>query len=216
MLAIVEPRKPDAEADRRSGLTRQRLLMRVVKLVCESGEYPCVMLDVSETGTKLRLFAGHPTGSFMLVELSNGETYPVERRWTKDGIAGFRFVEPVNVADFINEPSLHARRPVRLRTRCPVEYTAAGQHGHAVLVDLSARGACLEAGRQLPVGSALKVQVGERPARFGHVCWRAGYRHGLAFQEDMPLSDLARLAAELQPFGKPGAARAEPSVALSA
>lgn len=200
MLAIVEQRPEPAVQDRRLGAARQRLLMRVVKLVCESGEYPCIMLDVSETGTKLKLFNGHPPDAFGMVELSNGEVYPVQRRWAKDNIAGFRFSGPVDTADFINETHSLGRRPVRLRIQHSIEYVAAGERGHGVMVDISARGACIEAGRILPIGSALKVEIGGRAGRFAHVCWRKDYRHGLAFQEELSLAELSQLATELQPF----------------
>ena len=212
MLAIAERKvTTSTEADdRRAGASRQRLLMRVAKLICKSGEYPCVMLDVSETGTKLRLFQARPPEPFMMIELSNGAIYPVERRWTKDGTAGFRFTNPVDVADFINDASPHQRRPVRLRTRHAVEFIAGGERGHAMMINLSARGACIEAGRQLPVGSMVKVEIDGRSERYAHVCWRKDYRHGLAFQEDMALADLARLALDLQPFQTPAAGLAHP------
>ena len=164
MLAIAETNYTASAAadDRRAGASRQRLLMRVAKLICESGEYPCVMLDVSETGTKLRLFHAHPPETFMMIELSNGAIYPVERRWTKDGVAGLRFTNPVDVADFINEASPRPRRPIRLRTRHSVQFVAGGERGHGMLTNLSARGACIEAGRQLPGGSLVKVEIAGR------------------------------------------------------
>lgn len=207
MLAIAETRPALARApdERRAGASRQRLLMRVVKLICKSGEYPCVMLDASETGTKLRLFHAPPPDTFMMIELANGAIYPVERRWTNVGTAGFRFTNRVDVADFINEASAHPRRPMRLRTRHEVRFIAAGERGQAMMINLSARGACIEAGRQLPLGSMVKVEIAGRAERIAHVCWRKDYRHGLAFQEDMALVDLARLAMDLQPFQPPKA-----------
>jgi hypothetical protein len=212
MLAIAETNlaAASAEDERRAGISRQRLLMRVAKLICKSGEYPCVMLDVSEAGTKLRLFHAHPPETFMMIELANGAIYPVERRWIKDGAAGFRFTSAVDVADFVNEGSVHPRRPLRLRTRHAVQFIAGGERGDAVMTNLSARGACIEAGRQVPIGSMVKVEIAGRAERFAHVCWRKDYRHGLAFQEDMVLADLAHLALDLQPFQPSAADLAQP------
>jgi hypothetical protein len=84
-----------------------------------------------------------------------------------------------------------------------VKFVAGGEGGHAMMINLSARGACIEAGRQLPIGSMVKVEIAGRAERFAHVCWRKEYRHGLAFQQDLPLADLARLALDLQPFLPP-------------
>jgi len=207
MLAIAETKVATfAETDdRRAGAPRQRLLMRVAKLISESGEYPCVMLDVSETGTKLRLFHACPPDTFMMIELSNAAIYPVERRWTKGDTVGLRFTGSVDVSDFIQEPNPHTRRPLRLRTNHEVKVSAGGQLAHALMINISAGGACIEAGRQLPVSSLVKVEIAGRGERFAHVCWRDEYRHGLAFQDGMRLEDLARLALDLQPFKASGA-----------
>ena len=42
------------------GAQRFTLLIRTAKLVCESGEYLCVIRDVSSTGVRLRLFHDLP------------------------------------------------------------------------------------------------------------------------------------------------------------
>ena len=38
------------------------------------------------------------------------------------------------------------------------------------------------------------------PLRFGHVCWRKKFKHGLVFQQSFRLDELARYTFELQPF----------------
>lgn len=199
MLAPVE-RNDGSTPQRRRGQPRQRLLMRVAKLRCESGEYPCVMLDVSETGTSLRLFHEHPRDTHMYLELSNGEYYAVERRWMKDDTAGFMFSCKTEIEEFTRETHPKGRRPLRLRTALEVEFFAGGERSHAALVNFSAAGACIEAGRQVPVGSPIRIRLSEGHVRFAHVCWRREYRHGIVFQEELSLADFARLAAELQPF----------------
>ena len=65
--------------DRRGGGARQRLMLRTAKLRCRSGEYACVVHDVSESGVKLRLFHDHPPEAHMFVELANGALFAVER-----------------------------------------------------------------------------------------------------------------------------------------
>jgi hypothetical protein len=211
MLAVVGDHGPwSPTLERRGSTSRQRLVMRVAKLICSSGEYPCIIRDVSESGAKLRIFHAHPPDTFMLIELSNGELHAAERRWVKDDIAGFRFTSDVDVDDFVNEKHSHGRRPVRLRTEHEVQYVAAGDRGSAAMVNLSARGACIEAGRQLPVGSPLRIEIAGWPMRFASVCWRKEFRHGLAFQDDMTMADFAKLANDLQPF-QPAAAWCEAS-----
>lgn len=192
--------KRQEQPDERRDGTRQRLLMRVAKLRCGSGEYPCVMHDVSETGTRLRMFGGYPADTHMYLELANGELFALERRWIDGEFAGFRFSAPIDVEELISERSDGVRRPVRLRISAPVDMIADGVRRSASLVDLSRQGACIEAGLQLAVGSAIKLDLPGHAERFGYVCWRKHYRHGVAFQESFELVELAALASVLQPF----------------
>lgn len=201
MLAPVETKLAGAEGtERREGAARQRLMLKIAKLRCNSGEYPCIILDVSESGARLRLFQGHPADTHMFLELSSGEFYAIERRWIRGDEAGYRFSCKIDVTEFIGDGSVLSRRPIRLRTQHHVKVFAGAEPGHAMLANLSARGACIEAGRQFAVGSLLRVEVAGWPPRHAHVCWRKDYRHGLSFQQELSLSELARLAAEIQPF----------------
>lgn len=201
MLAPVEATLAGVSGtERREGAVRQRLMLKVAKLRCSHGEYPCVILDVSESGTRLRLFQGHPADTHMFLELSTGEFYAVERRWISGDEAGYRFSCKVDLAEFMGEGNPLSRRPIRLRTQHQVSVFTGADLGHAMLANLSARGACIEAGRQYPVGSLVRIEIPGWPTRHAHVCWRKDFRHGLSFQQELSLSDFARLAAEIQPF----------------
>jgi hypothetical protein len=201
MLAPVktsgEGERPRAE--RRAG-ARQRLTMRVAKLRCLSGEYVCIVHDVSEAGARLRLFHAHPPDSHMFLELANGELYAIERRWLDGDVGGYRFSAAVDLDELLHDHADKPRRPVRLRLEQPVRFVAGGEPGSAHLANLSSHGACLEAGREIPLGALLRLELPEVAPRFAHVCWRREYRHGLAFQQALPLEELARLAFEWQPF----------------
>jgi hypothetical protein len=197
--AMLAPVQTDGAIERRQG-ARQRLTMRVAKLRCLSGEYLCLMHDVSETGARLRMFHAHPPDSHMFLELADGALHAIERRWIDGDFAGCLFSSPVDIAEFLGEHGPQPRRPLRLRIAHPVRYAAGGEPGHAFMVDLSAQGACIEAGRRLAVGALLRLEIPRIAPRFAHVAWRRTYRHGLAFQQALPLADLARLALELQPF----------------
>lgn len=210
MLASVDTSREGetSQADRRAG-ARQRLTMRVAKLRCLSGEYPCIMHDVSATGTRLRLLHAHPPEQFMFVELANGELYAIERRWIAGDFAGYRFSSRVDVGDFLSKPNSRQRRPLRLRVEHPVKFSFGGERGDAFLANLSSQGACIEAGRQVPLGSPVRIEIPGFAPHLASVCWRQEYRHGLAFQEALTLQQLAALALELQPFD-PAAAEAFP------
>lgn len=211
MLAPLSTSGEDeaAQAERRQG-ARHRLTMRVAKLRCRNGEYACIVHDVSETGARLRLFHAHPPDSHMYLELAGGELYAIERRWIDGDFAGCRFSSPIDIDEFLGNGAALPRRPVRLRIAQPVRFLAGGEQGHAYMVDLSAQGACIEAGRQIPLASPLRIEIDGAAPRMASVCWRQDFRHGLVFQEALPLDELARLALVLQPFD------AEPATAEAA
>ena len=185
--------------DRRGG-TRQSLVLRVAKLRCCGGEYLCIVQDVSETGVKLRLFHAHPPDSHMFLELSNGALFAIERRWIDGDHAGFRFSSPIDLEAFMKEPGSLARRPMRVRFQRPAVLKAASGDAHAMLINLSQQGACIEAGRRLALKERVRIEVDGVPARIAHVCWRREYTHGLVFQESFALRELAGIAFECQPY----------------
>lgn len=179
---------------------RFSLVMRTAKLLCESGEYVCVVRDISATGTKLRLFHECPPDTHLLLELANGNRYPLERVWREGDHAGFRFATPIEVSEFVEETSPYPRRPLRLRLPRSSLVTADGRDLRAMLINISQQGACIEASGELPVKQQVRLEVPGLPLRFGHVCWRRKYTHGLVFQRSFRLDELAHHAFALQPF----------------
>lgn len=179
---------------------RFSLVMRTAKLLCESGEYVCTVRDISAGGTKLGLFHDLPPDTHLFLELANGDRYAMERRWHCGDRAGFRFASPIDVNEFIDEPSRYSRRPLRLRVHKPALVTVDDRDSRAMLVNLSQQGACIEAGRKLAVGERFRLDIYGLPLRFGQVCWRRKYTHGLVFQQGFRLDEFARHLYALQPF----------------
>lgn len=181
------------------GAQRFTLLIRTAKLVSESGEFLCIIRDVSETGVRLRLFHQLPAGDErMALELANGELYFIERVWERDGHAGFRFAAPIDVEAFIAEVSPHPRRQPRLRVQFPAVLSADGPASVATVRDLSPHGARIALTRFLAVGQRVKLEGEGFPANVAKVCWRSGADYGLAFEQIFTLETFARLAAQLQ------------------
>ena len=180
------------------GAQRFTLLIRSAKLVGESGEYLCIIRDVSETGVRLRLFHDLPAETRMALELANGEVYFIERVWERDSHAGFRFAAPIDVQAFIAEVSPYPRRQLRLRLQFPAVLTAGVQASVATVRDLSPQGARIETARFLALGQRLKLEADGFPAIMAKVCWRNGSDYGLAFEQVFTLEALAVLAARLQ------------------
>ena len=204
MSSAIRQYEPSEPLERRNGEARHCALMRVAKLVGLAGECLCIVQDVSANGVKVRLFQAFPPETHLFLELANGMQFAVERRWMDGPVAGFRFAAPIDVGEFIREPSLWSKRPVRLRMHGPGELIAGGERSHVMLVDLSRQGACVEAGSQFAVGRVVRLAIHGIPPRVGHICWRRGYAHGVVFQEAFTPQELACFALELQPFAVDG------------
>lgn len=189
----IEPQQEQRQARRSS------LMMRTAKLVCQSGEYVCVVRDVSSGGVRLHFYHPVPAEGRVFLVLANGLTYPVERVWEREGAAGYRFVSEVDLPAFISEPGRYPHRGIRLALERPALVTTGGIDSRAMLADISTRGARVVGGSRYAAGSLVRLEVEGLPVRFGHVCWRNDHDHGIIFQEAIPLDRLARLLFELQP-----------------
>lgn len=174
-------------------------MLRTAKLLCESGEYVCVVRDISSTGTRVRLFHDLPPDTHVYLELGSGRRFAMERMWQGGDHAGFRFSSEIDIDEFIVEAGPHARRPVRLRISRPAMVTAKHVGRPAILVNLSQQGACVETQMPLAQCEQLRLEVPGLPPRIGHVRWRDGETHGLVFQQAFRLDEFARHAYELQP-----------------
>ena len=134
------------DADQRAA-QRFTLLLRAGKLVSAAGEHLCILRDASTTGIKARLFHDLPGAERFDLELGNGDRYPVEPVWQRDGHAGFRFAEgPIDVHALMDESTPFPKRSIRLRLELPVLVTPAGGTARlGQLLDLSQQGALVQA-----------------------------------------------------------------------
>jgi hypothetical protein len=174
-------------------------LIRSAKIISSCGEYLCVLRDVSSTGIKVRLFHPLPTESRLILELANGERYPVERVWERDDYAGLRFSGQVSVEHLLNEDGPMPKRPVRLKMELPALISINGETTPAIVRDLSQQGARIETSAQLAMDQQLRLEVHGLPTIYAKVRWRRHPNAGLVFEQTFKLDELARLAATLQP-----------------
>jgi hypothetical protein len=198
---VEEAATPD-HSDLRAA-PRFSLLIRSAKLVYETGEYICIVRDVSASGVRLRLFHRLPAEANVTLELATGECFAIERVWEREDHAGFRFADPIDVHRFIAEAGPYPKRPLRLRLEVPARLTGAGEPFAAVVRDLSREGARVDTDELLAIGQRVKVEAKGFPPLTAIVCWRSVPAYGLAFQQSFTFEALAGLAARLQPIGGP-------------
>jgi hypothetical protein len=181
---------------------RFTLLIRAAKLVCDAGEFVCVLRDVSETGVSVRLFHALPSAESFALHMPAGAIYPITSVWQRGHEAGFRFDEAVPVESLINEASLYPKRGLRLALEFPVMLSTLTQRCAAMVINLSQQGALLECEALFAIDQNLRIEGGEVAPELkeirAKVRWRRGTRYGVVFDDTFTLGDFAKLAARLQ------------------
>ncbi|MCW1429438.1 PilZ domain-containing protein [Novosphingobium sp. JCM 18896] len=182
---------------------RFTLLIRSAKLICDHGEYLCIIRDVSASGVRLRTFHPLPQIPAFTLELSSGERFELERVWEGGDHAGFRFADWIDVQDFIAEASPYPKRALRLRIEFPATLEVDGKSAEARIRDLSREGARIETDLPLAIRQKLRISAKGFPSLTGSVTWRSATAYGLVFQQVFTFDELAKLAAQLQPVNRP-------------
>jgi hypothetical protein len=186
-----------AEADSRVA-TRFTPLIRTAKITGETGEFLCVVSDISATGVSVRLFHPLPNETGLKLEMPNGEQLSIELVWARDGRAGFRFNAPVSLPRVLSGHSKWPKRPIRLNLDVPV--TLAGLTGRfdATVRNISLQGAQVDCDARLAIDQRLRLSSEILPEIVTKVRWRNGRFYGLIFDTTFQFGDLARIAASAQ------------------
>ena len=181
---------------------RFTLLIRAAKLVCETGEFVCVLRDVSETGVSVRLFHALPAVEHFELHMPAGAIYPISAVWQRGHEAGFRFAAPVAVDTLINEVARYPKRGLRLDLSFPVTVSTLTQRCDAMVVNLSQQGALLECDGLFAIDQNLRIAGGDIAPEVkevrAKVRWRRGTQYGVVFDDTFALGDFAKFAARLQ------------------
>lgn len=178
---------------------RYALLIRTAKIIADGREFFCIIRDASATGLKVRLFTSLPHARAIIVELVTGDRYPVELVWQADDHAGLRFLQEIEVEQFLDESrGSFPRRQVRLRIALDAVLHSGGEAVRIVFQDISQQGACVECNKWLLMNELVRLETGVAPPLFAKVRWRSHPQYGLIFEHTFKLDELARISAPLQ------------------
>lgn len=189
-----------ADAERRGELRSAFSLMRTAKLVCQAGEYVCLLRDISSGGVRLRMFHEVPAETHVFLELASGEVHPLIRVWASGASAGFRFVRTVDPQEFLAAAGNCLEREIRLRLSAPGTVFANGFTRPVVLRSLSQSSARIEADFYLALCQSLILSIDGVGERAGWVRWRRGRNYDITFETTVRLDQLAAEALALQPL----------------
>ena len=180
---------------------RASLMLRRAKLVCQSGEYLCLIRDVSEKGIGLGFVHDVPPEPRTILQLANGVTYPVERVWAQSRQAGYRFGCTITLGEFLNENTNQPMRPLRLNVEGPVRIQDGRKAMDAILLDLSCEGAKVVSNNAIRTRGLVSFELPSLAPQLAQVRWSEEKRYGLQFQHPLSTEELAHCAFALQPFG---------------
>lgn len=192
---------PAAEPADQRAAQRFTLILRAGKLLTDSGEYLCVLRDVSSGGLRLRLFHPLTLPPSLKIELAGGEQYQLDLAWQDGEQAGFRFAGgPVDTDRLLEEAGPFPKRSIRLRLHQPLTLAlrSDGPALQAQLHDISQFGAALSCAERLAIGQQLELDAPGLGRLAARVRWRRGELYGLVFEQSYRLDGLARLVARLQ------------------
>lgn len=196
----------DQSSPRESGAQKRQshrasMMLRRAKLVCQSGEYLCLIRDVSEKGIGLGFLHDVPLEPRVLLQLANGMTYPIERVWAQSRQAGYRFGCTVTLGEFLREDGPHPVRPLRLNLEGKARIQDGRAAMEALLVDLSCEGAKVVCEDEIRARGLISFELPGMTPQLAQVRWNKGDHYGLQFQHPLSTEELAKCAMTLQPFG---------------
>ena len=184
----------DDGGDRR-GTTRFTILIRAAKLVHGDDEYICVIRDASQSGVKLRLYNAVPSGVPLELELANGERFPVEQVWSREGFGGFRFPDKVPLERLVEvDRGRFPNRKLRLRTDITGTVHWGGANCAVTLENISQQGAAMNCDAHLAIDQLVRLETSALPPIYAKVRWRKAPQYGLVFEHTLTFEELARLA----------------------
>jgi len=185
------------DADQRAA-TRFTPMIRTAKITGVSGEFLCVVSDISSTGVSVRLFHPLPPDLALKLEMPNGDSLPIETVWEREGRAGFRFVDTVDLHQILQGRGEWPKRPIRLNLDMPATLSILAGRFDAWIHNISLQGAQIQCDARLALDQRLRLSNEVLPEIVAKVRWRSGKSYGLIFDDTFQFADLARIAAFAQ------------------
>ncbi len=181
---------------------RLTLLIRAAKLVSSSGEFVCIVRDVSDTGVSVRLFHAPPQGDDLELHMPGGARYALQNVWSRGTEAGFEFPEPVDVTQVVSEAGDYPKRGLRIDLRFPIRIRTATGDSEAVIENLSQQGARFESDARFAIDQNLRLESAQSEPALADVRakvrWRRDNRYGAVFDDTFTLANFARFVARAQ------------------
>lgn len=195
---VNAPDQAETPGSEQRTTARYTPLIRTAKITGASGEFLCVVSDISSSGVSVRLFHALPRDKALKLEMSNGDSLALERVWEKEGRAGFRFAGDVDLSKILEGKGKWPKRPIRLNLDMPARLAGLTGRFDATIRNISMQGAQIECENRLAIDQRLRLSNTSLREIVTKVRWRKGNLYGLIFDDTFQFADLARFVAHAQ------------------
>ena len=177
--------------ERRDG---ERILptLCIVKLVAPDGEQLMRARNVSAGGLMAEIGRPVTVGDAVEIEFSS-QKIPSTVVWTRDGTAGFKFDQDVDLGELLagRKPRHGFRpRPPRLEVQCKASLKIGKTYYNCDIHDISLGGMKVEPIEEYCLGKQVVVVESLRPIK-GEVRWFADRKAGVVFDKPLKFEELA-------------------------
>ena len=188
-LSTSVPRPSERRSDE-----RLIAMLRVAKLLDAQGREQLIRVrNVSAGGLMAEVGHAVAVGDLVSVELSS-QTIPASVIWTRDGTAGFKFEQNIDLGELLaGRKQRHGfrPRPPRLEVNCKANVKVEGNYYTVEVHDISLGGMKVEPIEEYCLGKKVVVVVESlRPIR-GEVRWFADRKAGIVFEQPLRFEELA-------------------------
>lgn len=187
-LSTAVPRPAERRAD-------ERLvpLLKIAKLVSESGERLMRVRNISAGGVMGEVSDPPAVGDHIAIELSS-QKIPSTVVWIREGLVGIKFDQSVDLGELLagRKPRHGFRpRPPRLNVECKASVRLGKVYYTVNVHDISLGGMMVEPIEEYCVGRPVTVVIESlRPIK-GEVRWFSERRAGIVFDKPLDFEELA-------------------------
>ena len=187
-LSTAVPRPAERRAD-----DRLIPLLKIAKLVSESGERLMRVRNISAGGVMGEVSDPPAVGDHIAIELSS-QKIPSTVVWIREGLVGIKFDQSVDLGELLagRKPRHGFRpRPPRLNVECKASVRLGKVYYTVNVHDISLGGMMVEPIEEYCVGRAVTVVIESlRPIK-GEVRWFSERRAGIVFDKPLDFEELA-------------------------
>jgi hypothetical protein len=193
-LSAAPPRQPD-----RRSQDRFLSLLRVGALLMGDRRELCLIRNISAGGMMIRPYSSVEVGTFVSVELKQGDEITGVAQWAENGLVGIAFDAPIDVVALLtaSQEGPQPRKP-RIEVDCTASVREDGDVHRARTLNISQGGICVHTRGELTIDAHVVISLPGLPPAPGVVKWKDADTYGIGFNRVVPVGQLMGFVQDQQ------------------